>query len=110
MIEVCSSSWRHLKSGKLKFRFYCQKIDIGNVKATHLGWRTRLEAVLMGKAVLRPEEVASHHECDFGKWYFSPKGQELSSSSHFSVVGEHHEKVHKYAKEIVEFTEKGEKD
>ncbi|MFC1535385.1 CZB domain-containing protein [Thermodesulfobacteriota bacterium] len=83
---------------------------MGNVKATHLGWRTRLEAVLMGKAVLRPEEVASHHECDFGKWYFSPKGQELSSSSHFSVVGEHHEKVHKYAKEIVEFTEKGEKD
>lgn len=86
------------------------RFDIGKVKAAHLDWRTRLEAVLMGKAALRPEEVASHEECEFGKWYLGPEGQELRSSRYFSLVGEHHEKVHKYAKRIVEFVEKGEKD
>ena len=86
------------------------KFDIGNVKAAHLKWRTRLEAVLMGKTAMRSEEVTSHQECDFGKWYFSPKGQELSSSPYFSAVGEHHEKVHHYAQQIVGLVEKGEKE
>ncbi len=85
------------------------KFDIGNVKAAHLQWRTRLEAVLMGKTAMRSEEVASHQECDFGKWYQSPKGQELRSSPYFSAVGEHHEKVHQYARQIVGLVEKGEK-
>lgn len=86
------------------------RFDIGKVKASHLEWRTRLEAVLMGKAAMRPEEVTSHEECDFGKWYFSPEGQELRSSRYFSPVGEHHEKVHQYARQIVKFMENGEKE
>jgi methyl-accepting chemotaxis protein len=86
------------------------KFDIGDVKAAHLKWRARLEAVLMGKGVMRPEEVTSHEKCDFGKWYLGPDGQKLHSSPYFSQVGEHHEKVHTYAKKMVELVEKGEKE
>ena len=92
-----------------QFKITAASFDIGAVKSAHLQWRSRLEGLLHGRQALRPEEVASHHECAFGKWYDSPGGQALKEISAFSVVGEHHEKVHTHARQIVDLYHRGEK-
>nr|WP_320012607.1 methyl-accepting chemotaxis protein [uncultured Desulfobulbus sp.] len=90
----------------LKFRTQQACFDIGKVKAVHMQWRGRLEALLHGKQSLRPEEVSSDHECDFGKWYFG-EGQVLSGRPYFKEVGQHHAKVHQYAKRIADLVAQG---
>ncbi|MDJ0781519.1 MAG: methyl-accepting chemotaxis protein [Desulfosarcinaceae bacterium] len=93
-------------------QFKCRpgRFDIGKVKGAHLLWRSRLEGLLHGHSTLRSEEVADHHQCDFGKWYDSPDGQKLHPLPAFKTVGLHHEKVHAHARQIVELVEAGNTD
>ncbi len=91
-----------------QFKIAAAAFDIGMVKSAHLQWRSRLEALLHGRESLKPEEVASHHECVFGKWYDGPDGQALKDISIFKVVGKHHKNVHTYAREIVDLYHSGE--
>lgn len=92
-----------------QFKIAASSFDIGAVKSAHLQWRSRLESLLHGRQALKPEEVASHHECAFGKWYDSPSGQAFKEIPAFSLVGQHHEKVHTYARQIVDLYHRGEK-
>ncbi len=85
-----------------RFRITPASFDIGSVKSAHLQWRSRLEGLLHGRQALKPEEVASHHECEFGKWYDGPGGQAIKDTPAFSVVGQHHENVHRHARRIVD--------
>jgi methyl-accepting chemotaxis protein len=91
-----------------QFKITAALFDIGAVKSAHLQWRSRLEGLLHGKQSLKPEEVASHHECAFGKWYDGPSGQALKAIPVFFVVGQHHEKVHSHARKIVDLYHSGE--
>lgn len=91
-----------------QFNLPVARFDIAAVKGAHLKWRSRLEALIHGKETLRPEEVSNHHECDFGKWFDGPEGQTLRDLTLFSEVGEHHEKIHGYARQIVDMVHKGE--
>lgn len=91
-----------------QFKIPDSKFDIGAVKSAHLQWRSRLEGLLHGRQALKPEEVANHHECSFGKWYDSPEGQALNKIPVFTEVGQHHEKVHTYARQIVDLFHSGE--
>ncbi|MBF0468151.1 MAG: CZB domain-containing protein [Desulfamplus sp.] len=93
----------------LKFKIPDPPFNIGAVKGAHIRWRSRLESLLHGQQALRPEEVSNHHECDFGKWYDSPSGQSLKEFPAFKVVGQHHEKVHAYARQIVDLYHRGER-
>lgn len=86
------------------------RFDIAKVKSAHLQWRGRLEGVLRGQEILSSEEVSSDHECNFGKWYFSPEGQALRDSPAFAEVGEHHKKIHIYAKQIAGLAQQGQID
>lgn len=67
--------------------------DIGNVKVAHMGWRTTLEAVLANLKQMQPEQVVSHTDCAFGKWYFS-EGKKFSDNPLYDEIGVHHEAVH----------------
>ncbi|MFZ1987090.1 MAG: methyl-accepting chemotaxis protein [Desulfatitalea sp.] len=91
-----------------QFKITAASFDIGAVKGAHLQWRSRLEGLLHGRLALKPEEVASHHECAFGKWYDGPRGQALKATPAFAVVGQHHEKVHFFARQIVDLYHRGE--
>ena len=93
-----------------RFKTQGGRFDLGKVKAAHMQWRSRLEMVLNGKEALRPEEVTSDRECEFGKWYHSAGSQALSSRPHFAAVGEQHARVHQYARQIVELVKQGRKE
>ncbi|WP_172683786.1 methyl-accepting chemotaxis protein [Desulfosarcina cetonica] len=90
-----------------QFKIPAASFDIGEVKGAHLNWRSRLEGLLHGSGTLTPQEVNSHHECAFGKWYDSPEGQALKQNQAFSAAGHHHEKVHVYARQVVDLFHQG---
>ena len=90
-----------------RFKTQHARFNIGKVKAAHMQWRSRLEAVLNGKEALRPEEVASDRECEFGQWYFGSEGQALRDRPHFAEVGAQHAKVHQLARQIAELIQQG---
>ena len=98
LAEKLSERMRDFNIGAVRF-------DIGAVKTAHVAWRSKLEAVLRGEQALRPEEVTSHRSCAFGKWYFGPDGQKLTSEPAFEEVGVHHQAVHDLAKKIVSLNE-----
>jgi len=92
-----------------QFKIKEAPFDIGAVKSAHLQWRSRLEGLLHGRQALKLEEVSNHHQCAFGKWYDGTGSQSLKAIPAFSVVGQHHEKVHDYARQIVDLHHRGEK-
>jgi len=75
--------------------------DVGVVKTAHLAWRSRLEAIIGGFSAMRPEEVADHHQCAFGKWYDTEGGRSLGALPAYREVGGLHERVHALARQVV---------
>jgi methyl-accepting chemotaxis protein len=80
-----------------------KKFDIAKVKTAHMNWVKRLQSVLRGELVLKPEEVTTHTACDFGKWFFSDSGKMLASIPAYAEVNKYHEQVHVHAREVVRF-------
>ena len=75
--------------------------DVGVVKTAHLAWRSRLEAIIGGFSAMKPEEVADHHQCAFGKWFDTDGNRSLGSFPAFREVGGHHERIHALARQVV---------
>ncbi len=75
--------------------------DIGAVKAMHLAWRARLEAVILGHVRLSASEVDNHHQCAFGQWYDGEGQTAMGQHPIFREVGRRHARVHDLAREIV---------
>ena len=76
-------------------------VDVGVVKTAHLAWRSRLEAIIGGFSAMKPEEVADHHQCAFGKWFDTEGNRSLGSFPAFREVGGHHERIHALARQVV---------
>ncbi|MBF0624031.1 MAG: CZB domain-containing protein [Magnetococcales bacterium] len=81
--------------------------DVAVIKGAHLKWLGRLENVIRGRARLRPEEVASGHECDFGKWYDTDGTANYGHLPLFKQVGVVHMGVHETARECVTLVAEG---
>jgi methyl-accepting chemotaxis protein len=92
---------RKLQQNIGKFSLGASRFDLGAVKAAHIGWRARLEGVLAGRQ-LSVEEVASHTQCAFGKWLYGPEGDIVRSLPQCREVEAEHEKVHQFARQIVQ--------
>lgn len=75
--------------------------DIQKVKNAHLQWLGKLEHVIRGRAKLKPEQVASGHECDFGKWYDTEGTTKFQNLPLFQELGEVHLTVHETARSVV---------
>ncbi|MBF0420245.1 MAG: cache domain-containing protein [Magnetococcales bacterium] len=75
--------------------------DVRTIKQAHLKWLGRLEHVVRGRTRLRPEEVASGHECAFGKWYDHEGTAAFGNLASFQELGEVHMSVHEMARKVV---------
>ncbi|MEO5364993.1 MAG: methyl-accepting chemotaxis protein [Magnetococcus sp. WYHC-3] len=85
-----------------------EPFPVEKVKAAHLKWLGRLEDVIRGREALKPEQVASGRECDFGKWYYSDGSALFGHLPVFRQVGEVHLRVHEVAREAVALVAGGE--
>ncbi|MBI5556480.1 MAG: cache domain-containing protein [Deltaproteobacteria bacterium] len=92
---------RKLNENIGRFSLGPSRFDLGTVKAAHIGWRARLEGVLVGRQ-LSVDEVASHKQCAFGKWLYSQEGIAVRELPQCREVESEHEKVHQLARQIVQ--------
>ncbi len=82
-------------------------LDLSAAKAAHLNWKTRLRDFLDGKESLSMQEAVSHHDCKFGKWYFS---EGLKKYSHIPAIIEidtPHEQLHELIRVIIDYKNTG---
>ncbi len=82
-------------------------LDLSAAKAAHLNWKTRLRDFLDGKASLSMEEAVSHHDCKFGKWYFSEGLQKYSHIPAIVEVDKPHEQLHELIRVIIDYKNAG---
>jgi methyl-accepting chemotaxis protein len=101
---------KELEHGLTAFNLGKTAMDVGKIKTLHLAWVARLESLINGYSTLRPEQVANHHQCDFGKWYDAAGTAELGHLQSFKEVGKYHEQVHTLARRIVALAEENKKD
>ncbi|PHR26286.1 MAG: chemotaxis protein [Desulfotalea sp.] len=80
--------------------------DIGKVKNTHLEWKICLKALLEGRTKMKAEELISHNDCDFGKWYSGVQGA-ITTSTTFLAIHDVHKQVHSLIAQIVDSYNKG---
>ncbi|MBF0438329.1 MAG: CZB domain-containing protein [Magnetococcales bacterium] len=90
-----------LKKHEQGFSCGVPAFDVQAVKNAHLKWLGKLEHVIRGRAKLKPEEVASGHECVFGKWYDTEGTSRFGAMSLFQEVGRVHMQVHETARSVV---------
>jgi methyl-accepting chemotaxis protein len=79
-------------------------------KSDHMIWRRRLAEMLAGKTVLNPNELADHHSCRLGKWYYAVKDQGILNHPAFKAMETHHEKVHHLGIEAARLFQNGDFD
>ncbi|MCW8906209.1 MAG: CZB domain-containing protein, partial [Sedimenticola sp.] len=82
-------------------------VDLSVAKAAHLAWKGRLRSYLDGEGTLTQKEAVSHHDCVFGKWYYSDG---VSNYGHLPVLKQieaPHAELHQTIKKIIQAKESG---
>lgn len=78
------------------------KFDVLSVKQSHLQWLNKLQQVILGRELPRPDEVANVHECQFGKWYYAEGVDKFGNDPLFMAIDETHKQVHETAHQVVQ--------
>nr|CRH06088.1 Putative methyl-accepting chemotaxis protein [Candidatus Magnetococcus massalia] len=87
-----------------------EPFNVHDVKLAHLAWIRKLEHTIRGRSELKPEEVTSGRDCQFGQWYYSDGQSQFGELTLFQEIGETHNKVHELAREIASLVEQDEID
>ena len=82
-------------------------LDFSLAKTKHLSWKTRVRGYLDGKSTLTEKEAVSHHDCDFGKWYYSEGLKEYGHLSALRAVEDPHAALHAAIREVIRHKETG---
>ena len=82
-------------------------VDLAVAKAAHLAWKGRLRAYLDGEGMLSEQEAVSHHDCIFGKWYYSEGIKNYGNLPVLKQIETPHAELHQTIKKIVEAKEAG---
>ncbi|MEO5347307.1 MAG: methyl-accepting chemotaxis protein [Magnetococcus sp. YQC-9] len=107
VVQEISNSLKKWEEG---FSYSSPAFDVQAVKNAHLKWLGKLEHVIRGRARLKPEEVASGHECAFGKWYDTEGTTRFGAIPLFIELGKVHMKVHETARTVVGMVSKQQKE
>jgi methyl-accepting chemotaxis protein len=110
LTDVIAEISKSLKNTDSDFKVGKVPFDVQNVKNAHLKWLGKLELVIRGREALKPEQVASGHQCAFGKWYDSEGLSRFDSISKFHDMGVVHMAVHETARSIVSKVQSGQND
>jgi methyl-accepting chemotaxis protein len=68
-------------------------------KADHVLWKKRLADMAVGRVSLRADELADHHSCRLGKWYYGEGSASYRGKPAFVALECPHEAVHQHGKE-----------
>ncbi|MBF0107788.1 MAG: bacteriohemerythrin [Magnetococcales bacterium] len=107
LTEVVHETSDALKMAVGGVRIEKARFDVRSIKLAHLQWLGRLEQVIRGRLLLRPEEVSSHKQCKFGQWYYAEGTNLFGTMELYGELGNVHEKVHNTAREITALVHNG---
>jgi len=79
-------------------------------KHDHKLYVKKLEAIVRDPRRANKWDVVDHHNCRFGKWYYSEATQGIRGDSAFASVEDPHMKVHDCANRAVEAARNGDND
>jgi methyl-accepting chemotaxis protein len=85
------------------FKTLVKGVDLSAAKSAHLSWKTRLRAFLDGKATLSLKEAVSHHDCAFGKWYYSAGLEKYGHLAELKAIEKPHEQLHAQVREAISY-------
>lgn len=86
--------------------------QIGNAIGAHGLWKSRLRAAITnGAGELKAATVRDDHQCEFGKWLYSPTLEAaVKQSKHYATCADLHHRFHAAASEIVALIAAGKKE
>lgn len=76
-------------------------------KADHVIWKRRLADMAVGRVKLKADELADHHSCRLGKWYYGDVSKESHHHRAFSDLEKPHALVHQHGKQAARLFEAG---
>jgi len=76
-------------------------------KADHVIWKKRLADMAVGRVALRADELADHHSCRLGKWYYGDGSRDRRAHPAFAALEKPHAEVHEHGKRAARLFEKG---
>ncbi|MEO5347287.1 MAG: nitrate- and nitrite sensing domain-containing protein [Magnetococcus sp. YQC-9] len=101
LVDVIHISTNDLTAATNLIQVGGKPFDSETIKRAHLKWLGKLENIIRGRAQMLASEVASGHECDFGKWYDTEGSSRYGERETFQVLGRVHMSVHEAARETV---------
>lgn len=108
-VEILSTSANKMSQSLSGFKLG-SSINILQIKQAHAELRVKVLDLLNGKITLSESEIADHHSCALGKWYFGPDTQTFQQNEDFRKLGTVHEDFHRKIKEAVSAYNKGDKE
>jgi len=76
-------------------------------RVDHAGFKKRIFDAVSGNIKLRPEDVADHHSCRFGKWYDGDRDPRIKGRDAFRRIDDPHKRVHAFGREAVTLVNTG---
>ncbi|MDA9521425.1 chemotaxis protein [Bradyrhizobium sp. CCBAU 11434] len=67
-------------------------------KADHVIWKKRLADMAVGRTTLKVDELADHHSCRLGKWYYGEGSLAMRNHRSFGLLERPHAEVHEHGK------------
>ncbi|MEO8234052.1 MAG: PAS domain S-box protein [Flavobacterium sp.] len=98
----------HSKNSKHQQEIF--NLDFIEAKLKHLKWRYRIRHFLDGEGSLTKSQAISHHDCDFGKWYYSKGKEKYGQMESVQKIELQHEKLHHLVRKILELKSEGKTD
>jgi len=77
-------------------------VDFSRVKMAHRNWRFKLRAFLDGREHLDPKTLASHRDCELGKWIYAQAMPSYGQLPEVQQLEEKHKGMHALVKQVVE--------
>jgi methyl-accepting chemotaxis protein len=77
-------------------------LDFARVKMGHRSWRLKLRGFLDGRENLNPRTLASHRDCELGKWIYAEAMNRYGDWREVQELEKTHESMHTLVRRIVE--------
>ncbi len=105
-----SASSQELAAVLRGFTFGDASLDFASAIAAHRAWSARIGNYLSGAEAIHPEDVASHRECELGRWLY---GSGLVTYGHLPEINtleRDHTSLHALILDVIKAHEAGDQD
>lgn len=84
-----------------------QSLDFSRVKMAHKSWRLKLRTFLDGRENIDPKKLASHRDCELGKWIYADGLAAYGHLHEMVDVEKKHRDMHALVKQVVQLKHSG---